>query len=187
MIKAVIFDFFGVICSDDYWRFVKSDIDNSDKFTELANSVNLGKLSWEDFLDRVAKETGKTTEEVKRMYEAERINPEIVAYIDSLHGKYKTALLTNAHEDFMNPLIAKAGLANVFDEIVISSKIGIIKPDPRIYIYTVNKLGVLPQEAVFIDDSMARVEGAKKTGIQTIHYENFEQMKTDLEKVLQNS
>lgn len=187
MIKAIVFDFFGVICSDDYWKFVKSDIKISDKFSELANSVNLGKMSWENFLEKVAIETGKTTEEVKKMYETEEINPELVTYIDGLHKKYKTALLTNAHVDFMEPLIVKAGLDRVFDEIVISSKIGIVKPDPRIYVYTINKLGVTPEEAIFIDDSLIRVEGAKTTGMQAIQYKNFEQMKTELEKVLQNS
>ena len=184
MIKAIIFDFFGVICSDEYWRFVKEDKFEKGKFHQLADDVNLGTLSWEYFLQRVADETGQNVSAVEKMYNSERINPELVAYIDKLHEKYKTALLTNAHASFIKPLIERTGLKKVFDEVVISSEVGIIKPDPRIYEYVLKLLNVHAEEAVFIDDSPPRVEGAKTTGMQAILYQDFNQMKSDLERLL---
>jgi epoxide hydrolase-like predicted phosphatase len=184
MIKAVIFDFFGVICSDEYWNFVKEDKNMQGRFGELSDSVNLGRLSWPEFLKTVAEETGRDFEEVKKMYESEHINLQMVTYIHKLRQKYKTALLSNASESFIDELIKKARLDKVFDELIISSRVGIIKPDPRIYKYTLDKLGVEANEAVFIDDSHARVMGAARLGIHTILYENFPEFKKDLEELL---
>jgi putative hydrolase of the HAD superfamily len=135
-------------------------------------------------LERVASETHQDAATVQKMYDSERINPELVAYIDQLHEKYKTALLTNASASFINPLIEKIGLKKVFDQVVVSSEIGIIKPDPRIYEYTLKLLGVEPSESVFVDDSQARVNGAAAVGMQAILYKNFAQLKVELEKVL---
>jgi epoxide hydrolase-like predicted phosphatase len=187
VIKAVIFDFFGVICSDEYWRFVKEDKNLKGKFHDLADSVNKGDLSWPDFLHKIANETGQPIDEVTRMYASEQINPEVVSYIDQLHKKYKTALLTNAAASFINSLVTKSHLDKVFDEIIISSEIGIIKPDPRIYEYTLDKLGVSAAGAVFIDDTVARVEGAGRLGIRAILYKNFLQMQRELEEILAGS
>src|SRR5581483_11274539 len=97
MIKAVIFDFFGVICSDEYWHFVKADRNGMSNFHELANSVNLGELTWQDFIHIVAKETGRSPAVVRQLYESEHIHPGVLAYVAQLHTKYKTGLLTNAH------------------------------------------------------------------------------------------
>lgn len=184
MIKAVIFDFFGVICSDEYWNFVKEDKDMDADFSKLAQAVNLGKMSWKDFVGRIAEETGEDADTVEKMYESQRINPQMIAYIDELHDKYKTALLTNANYDQFNPIAERAHLDKVFDEIVISSRLGIAKPDPRIFEHTLQKLAVQAEEAVFIDDLSKHVNAAKSLGINTILYENFEQMKQDLEKIL---
>lgn len=184
MIKAVIFDFFGVICSDEYWQFVKADRNMDNIFHDLQKSVNLGVISWQDFLQKVADRTGKNVNAVKHLYESEQINLPLVAYINQLGKKYKTALLTNASSQFMQPLLEKTGLKDIFDEVVVSSEIGIIKPNPRIYQYALEKLGVEPAEAVFIDDFEARVQGARDLGMHTILYQNFPQMKAELKKIL---
>lgn len=183
MIKAIIFDFFGVLCSEEYWRLVKDKFDNT-TFHNLAKGIHIGSLSWQEFVQKVGVQTGQTASEVQRMYEAQRINLELAAYIDKLHEKYKTALLTNSSAGFIDPLLEKTGLNKTFDSVVVSSSIGIVKPDPRIYEYALEKLGVKAGEAVFVDDSQVRVEGARAIGMKAIPYTNFEQMKTELEKLL---
>ena len=184
MVKAIIFDFFGVLCSDDYWRFVKAKSDMQGVFRNLSDSVNRGDISWQRFLDEVAAKTGKDVNVVKQMYESEKVNPELAAFIKQLQQNYKTALLTNASSDYIRPLLEKTGLNDVFNEIVISSEVGFIKPDPRIYQQACRLLGVQPAEAVFIDDSPPRTEGAENVGMQAICYKDFEQMKRELEQIL---
>jgi epoxide hydrolase-like predicted phosphatase len=184
-IKAIIFDYFGVICSDEYWQFVKED-KNLERatFHELADKVNLGQISWKGFMAEVAGKTGRSPAETQRLYESQRIQPNMVAYIAELHTRYRTALLTNAHYEFLEPVIAATKLEAVFDAVVISSRVGIIKPSPDIFEYTVHQLGVKPEEAVMVDDIMRHIEGAQATGLHTVYYENFPQMKRDLEALL---
>lgn len=185
MIKAIIFDFYGVLCSDDYWQFIKANRDAPGPFRDLADDVHLGRISWTEFVKRSAAESGQDPKEVDRLFEAEKINVHLAHYIEKLHEKYKTAVLSNANGPFLRSVLQRTGLIKLFDEIVISSEVGLMKPDPKIYKYALKVLGVKAQEAVFIDDSPPRAEGASKVGIKTIVYKDFLQMKSELEKILE--
>lgn len=184
MIKAIIFDFFGVICSDEYWTLVKQDRNVPSEFSKLADDVNHGDISWNKFLEKVAEETSESVEQVKATYESERIDMRIMKLVEQLHKSYKTAIITNAHYDFFEPLIKRTNLNKFFDHITISSREGIIKPDPRIFELTLKKLGIKPEETVFIDDISRNCDAAAALGIKVIWYQNFQQMKIDLEKIL---
>ena len=152
MIKAIIFDFFGVLCSNEFWRSVKADNYEASDFKKIADSVNLGHLSWQNFLEEVASKTRKSVDQLQRMYEAEQINLPLAAYIKELRGTYKTALLTNSSSEFVRQMLTRTELEDIFDEVIISSEVGAVKPDPRIYQYAVNKLKVGAGDAVFVDD-----------------------------------
>lgn len=184
MIKAVLFDFYGVLCSDEYWNFVNADRNTTGKFRQLADDVNLGRLGWNELLQKVAAETGKSVDQVRDMYKSERINPALLTYAEKLHRNYKTAILSNASSEFFRPMAEEAGLVKIFDEIIVSSELGIIKPDPRIFEYALNKLEVKPSEAVFIDDLVAHVEAAARLGLHAILYKSFPRLKTELERLL---
>lgn len=184
MVKAIIFDYFGVISSDEYWNFVKTNKNFSSDFLDIANKVNLGKLSWQEFMKTVAQRTGKTYDEVKSMYERERINPQVIELIHELKTKFKIGLITNAHHEFLEPILTEMGLTKLFDSIVISSLVGHIKPDPEIFQHAINELGVKPEEAVFIDDIERNAAAAEEIGLQSIHYQSFGTLKTELARIL---
>lgn len=187
MIKAIIFDFFGVLCSDRYWQYMKADQQADSSFREYADEVNLGEITWKSFVKKIAEMTNTSVEAVNTMYESERIDPRIAGLIDYLHNTYKTALLTNAHHDFIDNLLEQNHLLGLFDEVVISSRLGVVKPDPRIFEYALDKLAVEPHEAVYIDDLQRHVGSAKELGMETVLYQDFQQAKQELEKILQNS
>jgi epoxide hydrolase-like predicted phosphatase len=187
MIKAIIFDFYGVICSDDYWKFVKADKNMPGKFAQLSYSVNLGELSWEAFVQKISAETGQSIKTVNRLYESEKINRPLAIYIEKLHKKYKTALLTNASSEFLRSELKKAGLTTIFDSIVMSSEVGMAKPDPRIFQHVINELGVKPEETVFVDDLRKHTDAARSLGIKTILFSDYEQFKKDLSAILNRS
>ena len=187
MIKAVIFDYFGVISSDQYWNLVKTDKNLSSDWLNMANRVNLGRVHWRDFIKMVADKTGQTSAEVEAMYSAERIDPRVVSLIKQLKDSYKTGMITNAHHEFLEPIINKTGLKDIFDAIVISSKVGYIKPDRQIFDIALNKLGVEPNQAVFIDDISRNVDGAGQIGIKAVHFQSLEQLKAELRQLLDNS
>lgn len=184
MIKAVIFDYFGVISSDEYWNLVKTDKDITSDWLNVANRVNLGKLHWRDFMQTVADKTNQTYEQVQNLYSSESLNPEVLALAKELHQEYQTGIITNAHHEFLEPIMQKANLKDIFDVIVISSREGVIKPDARIFEITLERLGRAPDEVVFIDDIERNIVGAKAVGLKAIHYQSFEQLKMELRDLL---
>jgi FMN phosphatase YigB (HAD superfamily) len=54
------------------------------------------------------------------------------------------------------------------------------KPDPAIYYYTLQKLGVLPQETLFLDDKMINVEAAQALGMKALQFSNVDKLRADL-------
>lgn len=188
MIKAIIFDYFGVISSDDYWRFVKQD-DKTDEtvFSKYADAVNLGNMHWHEFIQKIAKTTHSSETQVEKMYTAERINPLVVGLIHELHKTYQTGLLTNAHHEFIDSLLEDNHLIDIFDAVIVSSRLGIIKPNPQIFEYALQKLGVAADEVVYIDDLEKHVNAANSVGMHGICYKDFVQLKTELELLLSHS
>lgn len=184
MIKAVIFDFFGVICSDEYWQFVKEDRQEDSEYRAYTDEVNLGQIPWQVFVHKVADATGRTVQDVNKMYEAEKVDPRMVGLIHEIHESYKTALVTNAHHDFIDNLLAKYDLGDIFNELIVSSRLGIVKPNPQIFEYALEKLNVAASESIYIDDLQRHVDSAKALGMQAILFENFEQCKRDLDAFL---
>lgn len=182
MIKAIIFDYYGVLSSDKYWLYTGENKNGMGRFHNLSDKVNIGAMTWVSFIDEVAQELHQTPQTIKAMYAKERIvDVKLLDCIKQLHARYKTALLTNASYEYLEPVIAKLRLHKLFDEIVISSRLGMIKPDPQIFEYTLNKLKVGLDEAVFIDDRTINVDAAQRLGIKSILYESLAQMCRELE------
>jgi epoxide hydrolase-like predicted phosphatase len=105
---------------------------------------------------------------------------ELVDYLPSLRERYTLGLLSNANDDLRPMLIERWQIAGLFDDMIISAEVGLMKPDRRIYELAVNRLGVQPDEAVFIDDLPVNVEGARIAGLQAIQYLNNQQVITEL-------
>lgn len=59
---------------------------------------------------------------------------------------------------------------NKFKGIVVSGDIKLIKPDPKIYTYTLDKFKLAPKETIFIDDMLENITAARKIGIFGIHF-----------------
>lgn len=186
MIKAFIFDFFGVLCSDEYWDKVKSTEGRTEEFIALADEVCLGDISWKEFVSQLADRTGKPEQELLDGYASQKINPEVMALIERLHERFKTALLTNANRETINLLTKDVPLSRLFHEIIVSSDVKAIKPDPNIFNLTLARLGVKPEEAVFIDDSSKYIVAAQQLGLNTILYHDFGQLKAEIARYLRS-
>ncbi len=187
MIKAIIFDFFGVLCSDEYWNSIKGEGSVSEEFIDLANNVSLGKISWKEFVSQISAKTGKSEQELIEGYASQKLNPQFLALVDQLRKRYKTAVLSNASRETFNMLTKDVPVSRLFNEVIVSSDIGLIKPDPRIFQYALSKLLVNPEEVVFIDDSSKYIYAAKDLGMHTILYKDYGQMKTELIRFLNSA
>lgn len=86
--------------------------------------------------------------------------------IPELSKAYKLAVVSDAWPSLEN-VFRKAGLRGYFQSFVISSVLGVRKPDVLMYSTALKELGVKPEEAIFIDDNFNNCDGAKKLGIQS--------------------
>jgi len=86
-----------------------------------------------------------------------------------LSARYRLAVLSNTMSDTPRIMLQETGLIGYFDLVVCSSDLGIRKPDPRIFQYVLDKLGVAAGEAVHVGDEVETdIAGATKAGIRAI-------------------
>lgn len=84
---------------------------------------------------------------------------------------FRLAIISNIDNEIIEPVLKRLGILDIFELIVTSEELGFGKPNPKIFEYTLKKLKVSPQDAIFIGDSLTNdVEGAKAVGIKAIHF-----------------
>ena len=114
----------------------------------------------------------------------DRLDVDLLQFLRDLRPRYKTAILSNAWPGARESFVTDFGLHEVVDTMIISAEEGVAKPNARIYHIALDRLGVRPQEAVFVDDMQVNVEGAQAVGMQAIHFQNSDQVLADLKRVL---
>ena len=96
-------------------------------------------------------------------------------------GKYKLYALTNwSAETFPFARERFHFLNDVFEGIVVSGEIGMVKPNSDIFEHTLKRFNLVPGEVVFIDDSLANAQAARATGMHGIHFASAKQLATEL-------
>lgn len=181
-ITTFIFDCFGVISDPvlNGWyrdnRLSKGLVDENLKY--VFEKFDLGHYSEDDILDYFSKYDGiaSTKEELRKEIDNYlKIDNSLVETIELLKDRgYKTALLSNANAAFFLRKVYPTypQFKNLFDEIIISSEVGMVKPHEDIYHYTLKKIDSQPQEALFIDDSKTNVDAAVALGMNGYVYTN---------------
>ncbi|MGD0801753.1 MAG: HAD family phosphatase [Terracidiphilus sp.] len=147
-----------------------------------------GKLTgigfWENFLRKAGIPPEREKVEALNRWDARLWtveNPVMVAWQLALkqHGLL-TAILSNMGDNVLASVEREFAWIHRFDVLVWSCQLGIAKPDPAIYRYTLSKLGVLPEETLFIDDKRENVDAARALGIQAIEYSSVDQLREEL-------
>lgn len=197
-IKALIWDLGGVllrtenyaprqyladrlgVSSDDLEQLVFSNVSGM--------SAQRGEISAEEHWQTIRRRFGlddKGLKDFRRdFFAGDMLDRELVEYIRTLRAHYKIGLLSNAFSDLRYLLTDRLCIADMFDDLLISAEVGMVKPDKRIYLLSLERLGVLPEEVVFIDDFMHNIDGARAVNLNAIHFQNPDQVKEDLEAIL---
>jgi HAD superfamily hydrolase (TIGR01509 family) len=178
MIKAIIFDSFGVLYPQAMGHFFEKhkELFGSDStFLDKLNlKIDTGKVSRTEFFIRLGEKIKMPSNAIRDEVNNELIaNQRLIEFIKKLKKTYRIGLLSNAGEDEIR-IIYRDKIDNLFDEKVISYEVGIVKPDPEIYRICAQRLGVELKECLFVDDSATNIETAKKLGMKTILYINFD-------------
>jgi putative hydrolase of the HAD superfamily len=188
MIKAIIFDCFGVLTTEGWQEFKQTYFSEPDKLDE-ANKLNYladqGKMNHEELMPLIADLAGISTAQAREEIDDYQPNKSLLEYIKTFLKKdYKIGMLSNVSDDWIVKMFSSEQV-KLFDTLALSFNIGHTKPERQAYEYVADKLGVKPNQCVFIDDRSHFVDAAKTVGMQGIQYKNFEQMKVDLEAILE--
>lgn len=185
MIKALIFDFFGVIRPDDHgvlatYRRLGGDVEKDGTFiTDLKAAANFGLIKDAD--NQIAERLGVP---VQTWYEAVGNQGNDQDLLDFIKQKradgFKVGLLSNADSHMLSVFFKPNELAIYFDAALLSGDVGVAKPAAMFYRLIAEKLQVQPEECVMIDDRPEFCAGARFIGMQAIEYKHYDQLVRDL-------
>ena len=184
MIKAVIFDCFGVLYPQAVGQFFEryKDLlgDDSTALDQLNLQIDLGKITRAEFFAGLAEKIGMPADKIQSEIDRELVaDQQLVEFIKKMKKTYKTGMLSNAGKEEI-AIVYRDRLDGLFDSITVSYEAGIVKPSSEIYLICAQRLGVDPTECLFIDDSVINIDAAQKLGMKTILYATYGMLPEEL-------
>ena len=187
-IKAIVFDAYGTLfdvnsaaekCKDkigDKWEVFANHWRTTQlEYTWLRSLMKRHKNFWqvtEDSLDKsmkVFKIDVSMKNELLDLYKVLSSYPEVKAVLKSLRAKeYKLAVLSNGTPALLNELIRSNSLEDIFDDIFSIEKVGIYKPDTKVYAMPVEKYQIRSEEIAFLSSNTWDVSGGGNYGYNAI-------------------
>jgi len=202
-IEAVIFDFGGVLTSSPFEAFARFEVERGlpVDIIRRTNAANHLENAWARFeraevdidtFDLLFAEESRALgaevrgRDVLPLLQGD-LRPEMVEALKRIKAQFRTGCITNNLP--ANAIGSKTGrslyIAEVmvlFDHVIESAKIGLRKPDPRIYRLMVDTLKVDPKNCVYLDDLGVNLKPAREMGMTTIKVTSGAQAIADLEK-----
>lgn len=196
-IRAVFFDFGGVIMRTEYqaprqhlaerFRMDYDDIDKAVFGSESARRASVGELTEEAHWLEVLKRFRRPAAEMKtfkdEFFGGDVIDRQLVEVIRSMRGKFHTGLISNAWSG-LREFITREKIIDVFDTVVISAEVGVVKPSAGIYEVALQQAGVKAKEAIFVDDVAANIDACEKVGMKGILFKEPQEVLAQLNRLL---
>lgn len=194
MIKAIIFDVGGVIVGRILRNMAR---DLSEKYSKDFSFFNKAiHKGWNDYkLSKI------TADEFWRIFiEGAKIDENIedlkkmsLGYIDEIRGtvevinslkkRYRLAILSNNADEWVEKERKMVDFDRLFDVVLFSNEVKLAKPHKEFFMLCAEKLGLKPEECLFVDDQNNNLGAAKNFGFKTLKFENAEQLKKDLRNI----
>lgn len=195
MIKAILFDLGDTILHSDWKPRDKAMIKEAGisvlltpETKPLYLEVSAGKRSVEELFQRILEnsDSKKSVKEVIEIYKKNyekfsSIDEKILNLVKRLKEKYKVYAFSNTntiHEEVNR----KRGLYEHFDDVFLSCDLGVIKPAKEIFLKVLDKIKLLPEEVIFIDDSEKNIWSALDVGMRVIKFKDYETLIESLKK-----
>jgi 2-haloacid dehalogenase len=195
-INTVVFDLGAVLIDWDPRHLYRTLFSDEDAMEEFLNTVCTPE--WNAEQDR-----GRTTAEATATLIAE--HPEHAELIEAFYGRWdemvgepitgtvevaaelkraglRLLALSNWSAETFPRARHRLTFLDDFDAVLLSGHVGLIKPDPAIYHLLIERHGVDPANAIFVDDSLKNVEAAARVGFDAIHFQTPEQLREELTK-----
>jgi epoxide hydrolase-like predicted phosphatase len=196
-IRAVIWDLGGVLVRTEdptprlrvaqQLGLSRRELEDLVFASEWSDRATLGQIStaelWQSVCARLQLLTAQCSSLQKAFWGGDRLDRDLVAYIRSLHPRLRTGLLSNAFLD-LHDALERWDIADAFDQVVISSEVGLMKPDPRVFELALRRLEVAPAEAVFVDDFSVNVRAARDVGLYAVKFLDPVQVRGDVDHLI---
>ena len=157
---------------------------------EISGSPISGQETTAAYLQRIVNELNLPQSAIALLSDAPNflvVESQLISFIRSSRSVLKSALCSDAPDWLRGQLNEGWKIADLFDVIIISSEVGLIKPDPEMYLLTLDRLKVLPQEAIFIDDKENNVIGAQAVGMLGIQFKDSAQTLQEIDRILKTT
>ncbi|MCX6066035.1 MAG: HAD family phosphatase [Chloroflexi bacterium] len=196
-IKAIYFDLGGVIVRTED-KTLRTELgqrfgmtyDQIDRFVfgcETAKKASIGLISeeqhWRDVARRLEQPESDWQSIADAFFGGDKIDRDMLAFIESVRPAIKTGVISNAWNG-LRDYMRKNGFLAPFDDVIVSAEVGIVKPDARIYQLALDKFGIQPEEAVFVDDMPENIAACQALGMQGVQFKTAEQVLADVKQLL---
>ena len=188
MIRGIIFDFDGLIV-DTEWSVYQSWVEIFElhgvtlPFDQWAKIIGTSSLEHFNPFDVLERQVGQTLDRQKLHQKRWSRELEMVAAQPTLPGveeilnsakmhHLKLGVASSSNREWVAGNLARLGLLEYFDVIHTSDDVAYTKPDPTLYLLTLQSLDLSPHEAIVLEDSPNGVNAAKEAGIFTIAVPN---------------
>lgn len=191
MIKAIIFDFFGVIGKSTY-RMIHEDYqttpEQDEQFKQLHKALDYEFVTQREFIESYAKILNISYEQMLSLFNnADRrfaTSQALLDYVADLRKTYKIGLISNISRESFYQFIKP--ISNQFDMVLTSYQTKLAKPERAIFELGAQKFGVDVSECLMIDDNFDNCEGARSAGMEAIEFKSLNQLKNELKEFLAN-
>ncbi len=178
-ITTIVLDFNGVIASDinaaarflgEFWGAPLNPAEAHARWRPLYWKASLGQIPVEQFWKELRGSFGlapaySREEEARWLSSILPLEPDVAPTLAKLGGRYTLGLLSNYVGSWARTLLAKWGLTDIFRGILISSDMGVRKPDLAAYQEICRMLEVRPEAAVYVADEEEDVVAAERVGM----------------------
>ena len=197
MIKAVIFDVGGVLVRtenpavrrglEERMGMAQGDAEATVFNSDMGRRAQRGAITTAELWAWVQQHLGLDAETLhnfqRDFFGGDVIDHALIDFARDLRAHYQVAIISNAMDN-LNTFVRELDPdGDVFELVVGSAYEKVMKPDPAIFLRTLERLGRQPDEAVFIDDFAHNIAGARAVGMHVIHFTAGIDLPTELEKL----
>lgn len=137
--------------------------------------ADIGAITEKELFDTLASLINSTSESVREeWFSFVKIDKDMVSLIGSTKNRFKVVLGSNSPSDFLYQILKENDLEKLFDEIIVSSEIGVAKPDTLFFEKTFEILKENPENLLFLDDNPINIKAAQKLGIKSYLFKTIE-------------